>query len=81
MFNGIQYGKVKISSVYTLENGLFFMSKIWYSIAIEKDGDYSVMVSTRVCGTLSSGSNPDSHTRVRDQKGDRERSKSLNNGS
>lgn len=39
------------------------MSKIWYSIAIEKDGDYSVMVSTRVCGTLSSGSNPDSHTK------------------
>ena len=67
MVNGIQYGKVKISSVYILENWLFFMSKIWYSIAIEKDGDYSVMVSTRVCGTLSSGSNPDSHTNSKHQ--------------
>ena len=27
-----------------------------------KYGGYSVMVSTRVCGTLSSGSNPGSHT-------------------
>ena len=27
------------------------------------DGGYSVTVSTRVCGTLSSGSNPDSHTK------------------
>gem|GEM_PF-3119231 len=26
-------------------------------------GAYSVMVSTRVCGTLSSGSNPDRHTK------------------
>ncbi len=25
-------------------------------------GAYGVMVSTRVCGTLSSGSNPDRHT-------------------
>ena len=76
---GLEYEVMKLSlaslcgSSFVAKSALFKNSQICVRVKTSfhtphmemiRDGGYSVTVSTRVCGTLSSGSNPDSHTRV-----------------